>query len=107
MHCILCNVFYALHSMHCIPCIAFYALYSMNCILCIGFSILCMILTMHSDSYLFKAFELTLKLVADRPTIRPTDIVMYRAAIAAKSRNWSLNNLEIQIDQRPIKIFSF
>ena len=31
-------------------------------------------------------FELTLKLVVDGPTDRPTDIVTYRAAIAAKNQ---------------------
>ena len=48
--------------MHCILCIVLYALYSMH------------------------VFELTLKLVdTDRPTDRQTDIVTYRAAIAAKN----------------------
>ena len=61
-------VFYAFFPMHCILCFVFYALYSM-----------------HLFTFLqSRVFELTLKLV---DTIRPTDIVMYRAAIAAKNVN--------------------
>ena len=85
MHCIVCIVFYALYSMNHILCIVFYALYSMHCILSIDFyalySMHCILFTLLS-----MYVELTLKLVVERPTDRPTDIVKYRAAIAAKNQ---------------------
>ena len=55
----------------------------MHCILCIVSYALLWYLSTFLQS---RVFELTLKLVdTDRPTIRPTDIVKYRAAIAAKN----------------------
>ena len=57
MRYILCVIFYALYSMYCILCIIFFALYSLNCLF--------------ETRYWW--------------TNRLTDIVRYRAAIAAKN----------------------
>jgi hypothetical protein len=95
IHCMLCIVFYALCPLHCILCIVFHSLYSMNCIICIVFYVsyssyftcysLCGVLPT-----LFKAFELTLKLVDTNhltviPTIRPTAIAAKNQPIGHKS----------------------
>ena len=85
MHCNQCIIIHALYSMHCIPCIVLYALYFMHCIICIVFYAL-------FSKNCILALLLTLKLVADRPsdqqTDRPTDIVTYRADIAAKNKSF-------------------
>jgi hypothetical protein len=94
-HCILCVVFYELYNMHCIPCNVFYAMYSMHCILCILLyafcsmhCILCIVRYALCSMYCILCI-VTLKLITGRPTDqqtdRPTDIVSYRAAIAAKN----------------------
>ena len=76
MHCIPCIICYVLYSMHCILWTLFYALNYMHCILWI----VCYILdSMHCVTY--SAFYLT---------NWPIDIVIYRAAIAAKNIFWIL-----------------
>ena len=83
MHYILCIVFNALYAMHCIIFLVFYALYSMNFILCISFYILH---SMHCILCSITNFE-TGCTPTDRQTNRQTDIVTYRAAIAAKKNH--------------------
>ena len=88
MHCVLwivfyaIDVFYALCSMNCILCIyVFYALWSMNCFLCILF-ILCIVQLYWRSITNFE----TRWSPTDRQTDRRTDIVLHRAAIAAKKQ---------------------
>ena len=93
MHFIICKVFYAFYHMQGILWILLYAFNSMHFILWI-FNVFYTLYSLHCNYSLyssyyvvlrarFKAFELTLKLIA---TDRPTDIVTYRAATAAKNQ---------------------
>ena len=79
MHCIIYISLYALYSMHCIICIVLYALYSMHCFFM--HCILCIVC--------YSLFSMHFR-PSDHPTDRPTDIVTYRAAIAAKNVQDSL-----------------
>ena len=112
MHCIKYIVFYALYTEHCIPCIVLYFSYSIYCFLCIVLyalyylhCMLCIVFyALHSIHYarhsiyhlylLWNSFLQTIR-PTDRPTHRltdgPTDIVAYRAAIAAKNRREKKN----------------
>ena len=85
MHCMLCIVFNALFYMHWILCIVFNILYSIHCILCIVIHALhsIIICIYYIFFILLYTFELLLKLVV--VCHRQTDIVLYRAAIAAKN----------------------
>ena len=82
-HYIICFTLYVLHSMHCILYIVFYAVYYMHCIPCIILYafVFYPLYSMHVVLNLLTLLETR----CDRPTDRQTDIVRYRAAIAAKN----------------------
>ena len=75
MHCSVCPIFSAMYSMPCILCNEIHSLYFMLSILCIVFYAL---YTMHC------IFE-TRYWQTNEHTERQTDVVRYRAAIAAKN----------------------
>ena len=104
MQCVLCLVFYALHSTHFILCNVFYALYSIPYIVLYALRMYSYIYIVFYELYsmhcmhsmhctvIMKEYNLLLNsLVTDQQTNRPTDgqtdIVLNRAAIAAKKDN--------------------
>ena len=77
LHCIYYITYINLHSIHCIYYTAFITLHSLHCI----YYIAC--ITLQYCIHYIYTFETRCR-PTDRQTNRPTDIVTYRAAIAAK-----------------------